>query len=416
MLSATMGATATVEDVRSTIGNGHVQVADYIADNVPLFAEKYREEMQDDGFDPTEIEFRTEIRIVEEAKSATFLDFDGDNGYLLLADDYELLDFSTTGQLEWDFEEYSVAYSRTEGYCYYDDQANLIPFARKAVADQEGIDISAIDDGNLDTNYGASYNGQMAGGGSGAIYSPDTYIASRYGSGYKLKNAKGNMHESLYGQGDFSVYTQIKDGVYYSEGNCVISACYLLMKELMDNGKYKMSYANRTINPTYDPFYYDLMKNPRKYGVSNAYVTKTIIPLIYSQLRDYFIKNADYTIDGVNRYSADNAINAVGKSYGYNLGASITSFYSFDSCVKSQIDKGKPSIWFQFNGYYAHHAVLVNGYRTYEKVSKWWIFKTVETHNLMMINDNWTSSPRFIDYEQLSGSFDGLFGSFLRVK
>lgn len=410
MLSATLGVTATVDDVKNQIGEEHTQVADYIADNVTLFAEKYREETADEAFNPNEVEFRCEVFVVEDESYAEYLDFDGDNGYLLLADKYELLDFSTSGQLEWFSGDYPVVYSKTEGYCFYDSESNLIPFEREKLA-QENADL-------LEENATLSkiYDGQEASG-SGGIYNPDRYIQSRYGSGFNLKASKGNKNDASLNQNDFAVYTQYKNGKAYSEGNCLISACYLLMKSLMDSGKYRMSYATQYIDPKYDPFYNDLIKNPQKYGADRVTVSSRYLPLVYSQLRDYFIKNDGYAINGTDSYKADNAINAVGKYYGHSIGASVTSFYSFNSCVKDQIDKGKTSIWMQYlGGIYSHHAVHVIGYRTYEKVSKWWIFKSVETHNLMMINDNWGFNPMFIDYEQMSGSLDGLFGKFLKVK
>lgn len=422
MLSATAGIACTVDDVDRAIGRGHQQVADYVAKNVSLFAEKYQEEMEDETFSPTEVEFRTEVLIVEDDAYGSYLDFDGENGYMLLADNYELLDFSTDGQLDWFKEDSAVVYSRTEGYCFYDEEHNLISFDRLKLARENGYEDFLLPDDVKEeaedkTIYSRSYDGQL-GTDSGGIYDPNGYIRSYYGDGFNLKVSKGNEKASYLGQSDFSVYELYSSGFRASEGNCLISACYLLLKEMMDRGKYR-GLPNSTVGivPQYDSFYYELMNNPRRFGYSSAYVNTRYLPYLYAQLRDYFIRVDGYNVSGAHKYTADNAINAVTKAYGVDARAAITSFYSFDSCVKKEIDNGRPTIWIQALGsYYRNHAVVVTGYKTYEKVTKWWIFKSVEKHSLMMINDNWSATPRYIDYDRMAGSLDGLGGSFLRVK
>lgn len=420
MLTATAGAVCTVDDVKNQIGTEHEQVADYIAANVPLFAQKYREGTSDESFVPTEVEFRCPVYLLESEKYATYLDFDGENGYLLLADDYELLDFSTSGQLEWFASDCEVVYSRTEGYCRIDEEGNVISLAREKIAQQEGLsfdqeDPNYIEDAEeLTANLGQTYGGQLS---NGSIYEPDIYMRSRFGSDFKLKKAVGNTSATYKGQADFSVYAFRRGFNEYTEGNCVISACYLLLKEMMDKGKYKLTNSTVRIEPKNDKFYTNVIEHPSRYGYDRAWVNTTYLPLLYSQLRDYFIAHQSYTVEGAGRYCADNAINYVAGLYKVSPKAAVTSFYSFDSCVKNELDKGRPTIYFQtFGGYYAQHAMLVTGYRTYEKVSKWWIFKIVETRQLMMINDNWSAMPRYIDYNQMAGSLDGLLSSFLRVK
>lgn len=74
-----------------------------------LFSKKCSEQTNE-TFSAESVEFRCEVFIIEKSKYASYLDFNDNNGYLLIADNYDLLTYSFTGQLPY-FSDYIVAYS-----------------------------------------------------------------------------------------------------------------------------------------------------------------------------------------------------------------------------------------------------------------------------------------------------------------
>ncbi len=106
------------------------------------------------------------------------------------------------------------------------------------------------------------------------------------------------------------------------------------------------------------------------------------------------------------------------KNYGYsNFPAQLILIWSFDSQVKKEIDLGYPTIWNTARGQYGAHSMVVIGYKRYYKQHKIWFIKWKEYKNLMILNDNWSTTETYFDLDAYGWNlFHEGFGTFLRVR
>jgi len=80
--------------------------------------------------------------------------------------------------------------------------------------------------------------------------------------------------------------------------------------------------------------------------------------------------------------------------------------------VVSEIDSGYPIIWnMASSSTYGSHSTVVTGYKTYCKTTNIIGINFYSYVNLMQLNDNWTSAPRFMDFTNYYA-----FGSFVKVR
>lgn len=81
-----------------------------------------------------------------------------------------------------------------------------------------------------------------------------------------------------------------------------------------------------------------------------------------------------------------------------------------DNEVKKEIDAGRPVIMNIATGYYGNHTVTVRGYDIYRKQHTIGKIKYYTYYYMIAVYDGWTSSVRYIDYNDFSkfnlGSFN----------
>lgn len=107
-------------NIEDYVSSDCVSVADFIEDNFENFVDEYNL-AADDSWDASYIENRFSITIDEcgSVYDGIFMDFDNDNGYAVIGNDYELLDFITYGASPYEnilSEEYY--FSSITGYYY----------------------------------------------------------------------------------------------------------------------------------------------------------------------------------------------------------------------------------------------------------------------------------------------------------
>lgn len=216
-----------------------VSVSDFIETNTLTFVEEYNkyiinenqttEEPSQEEFTiqeqavelwhATYVENRFEIIINEcdEEYIGTFLDFDGDNGYAVVGNDYNFLDFVTSGESPYaGIETDSYYFSVSSGYFYLEDGEFL------SVNKENNTDDNFAYNYVMSKTYDGQENNQT---GCGKIEYPDRYVNAKYGGGWSLRKSTSlNMigHE----QSGLSCYKENKYNKTYntydkfSEGNC----------------------------------------------------------------------------------------------------------------------------------------------------------------------------------------------------
>lgn len=403
VLSSTGIEGVTEANIEDYLEKDCESVSDFIEDNFSTFVTEYNEATEEEWL-ATSVESRKPVINVTDNTSAVYLDFDGDNGYAVVGNDYNFLDFSQSGDLKYLKDLDVVLFSEYDGFVYETEYG----FARYDVtyADEEYWN---------DVELGRYYSGQEKdkGEGSGRITDPDAYIKDRYGSGFNLETNKRLTGYSNVRQNNFNNYT--KSG--YGEGNCTLSAMFGIMQYLRDyKGMSKLPSTTTTINPRNDSFYTELI------GKGYSASTETV-PSIYATIRSKAI-NYGYKAES-SAWTSINMANIymdVMNAYGYSNNmwrryAYLVLVWSFESQVKREIDAGFPTMWNTARGQYGSHSMVVNGYRRYYKNHKIWFIKWKEYKNLMTLNDNWRSTDIYFDLDAYGWNLwsEG-FGTFVKVR
>ncbi len=393
----------TENNIKEHLKSDCESVSSFIEDNFMSFINEYNNTTNEKWL-ATSIELKKPVINVTNNTNAVYLDFDGDNGYAIVGNDYDFLDFSQSGDLKFLKDLDIVLYSEYDGFVYEIENG----FARYDF-------VYKNDEYWNDVELCKYYNGQLQdkGEGSGRIVDPDAYIKDRYGNGFILETNKRLSGYNNVQQNSFSSY--FKDG--YGEGNCTLSAMLGIMQYLRDyKGLSKLPLTTTTIDPKNDSFYEKLMDK----GYS-AY--KVTVPSIYSTIRSKAI-NYGYKIES-NAWTSINMANIFTKvmnEYGYmnnslNGYAYLMLVWSFESQVKNEIDAGFPTMWNSARGQYGSHSMVVNGYRRYYKNHKIWFIKWKEYKNLMILNDNWQLNDIYFDLDAYGlNLWSEGFGTFLKVR
>lgn len=124
------------------------------------------------------IENRFEITINEcgDEYVGTFLDFDDDNGYAVVGNDYNFLDFVTKGESPYaEIKSESYYFSAVGGYFYMQDGEYL------NVIEENNTDDSFVYDCVMSKTYDGQESEQTV---CGKIVEPDKYVNAKYGGGW----------------------------------------------------------------------------------------------------------------------------------------------------------------------------------------------------------------------------------------
>ena len=381
-----------------------VAVADFIEENLDKFVTEFSKESEDEWL-ATSVEDRKQVIDIDSNEEYTYLDFDGDNGYAIIGNEYDFKDFTYKGDLEYTKEPNILYWSSYDGFVYKDGEEYL-RCGTQYLTEEELKEYVFNYDGQLGDDAGIG----VIKSGSDAIENIDKYLEDRYGGKwtYDEKNSKSLTNYKDVYQADYAVY----DG---GEGNCTLSAFYGIFRYLRDN-------KNFSGLPNYE-VYVDTSKD--SFG-KNLKKRNVQIPKIYEQIRacaieyDYTTSSNFWTSANMAQWGNDALANMGYKSNWYKTYAKMYLLWSFRGQVVSNINAGYPVMWNQARGNYGNHSMVVKGYKTYTKTRKIWFIKWTEEKHFMEMNDNWRNkkcSTTYIDYEGYSGDLirEG-FGTFVVVR
>ncbi|MBQ2901514.1 MAG: hypothetical protein IJE49_06650 [Agathobacter sp.] len=381
-------------------------VAEFIIDNLEFFADEYNKEVQDEAlkFEATSCEKMIPVYVVSTDQEGLYVDFNDNNGYMIIVDDYSVQAFETKGDLEYLKELKYTYYSIYDGFLYLGEDGNYLPFEFNRMSESDLEDY-------IREGLGKSYNGQSDGT-DGCIYSPDAYVKDRYGSGYVVKSGGSkslNKYEYME-QWDLTIYYKLTDTGKRSEENCVLSSCYSLLNYLQLTGKcsnLSMSSSKTNYYATKDSFYAKY-KNRSDYEVE----TPKSLPNLYLAVRQYAIDNYGYEVSALNPFDIGDIIKGVAKQYGYNLTTKDIIVWTYEDQVVKEINGGNPIIWNMANSTsYGPHSTVVTGYRTYTKTTTVLGINFYSYVQLMQLNDNWENEARYFDFTNYLA-----IGSFTQVR
>ncbi|MDO4317838.1 MAG: hypothetical protein Q4C48_06460 [Lachnospiraceae bacterium] len=395
----------TEENIGDYLASDCASVAYFIIDNLSLFAEEYNRTLSEGEtpFEGTSCEGILPVYVTTLEQEGLYLDFNDDNGYMIVLDDYSVVAFETTGDLDYLKELDYTYYGIYDGFLYRNEDDDYVPYEFTELTEEDWNEY-------LESELGKKqYDGQTSGT-DGCIYDPDAFVKDKYGKGYSVYKENSLPDYEYVKQFNFSIYRELKDGKPLSEGNCSLSSVYSLLNYLKISGQYDKlpsSSSQTWYNATKDSFY-SKYKKKKNYEIE----TPIRLPNLYLAVREYAIDTYGYEESGTNPFRIPKMIEEVGKKYGCKLKTKHILIWSYESQVVKEIDNGHPTIWNMANSSsYKSHSTVVTGYKTYRKTKKVLGFKLYSYVELLELNDNWETTAQYFDFTNYNA-----FGSFVRVR
>lgn len=388
----------TGNNIQNYINNDCESVASFINDNLTIFVSQYNKETNE-TWDACSIEDRKTVIDIDSKEKYVYLDFNDDNGYAVVGNDYNFLIFSTSGDLVYTKTVNQLYWSSYDGLVYKEN-GNYLRCDTNYLTEEEINNYAFKYDGKVDSRYTS---------GSDVINNISNYLKSRYGGNWYLENkeSKSLVNYSDVYQKDYAIY----DG---SEGNCTLSAYFGIFKYLRDNKNLR----KLPVNDVYIDTNGDLFSDKHK-------ITNTKVPEIYAIIRENAM-NYGYTVESNWKTSimmarwGNEALASMGYESSWNK-AYIYMYltWTFNKQIVKNINDGYPVMWNQARGNYSSHSMVVKGYKTYKKDYKVWFIKWSETKHFMEMSDNWygTGATTYIDFDGYASDLihEG-FGTFVVVK
>lgn len=398
-------------------------------------------------WEATSVEARINVKIFDDEEDdeeegddgcgydGILLDLDDENGYILVGNDYTLLDiemFKESPFYEIDSDMY--AFSVFGGYMYYDyvveDYVSVNPENNSDESDWNEIALSKQYDGQDD--YGK---------GCGGIKDPDIYMKARYGSIWKPSGGKSlPMHG--FDQWDLSCYhnpiieNDQFDYRYRSEGNCWVISAYHVLQYLADKHWHNMpshdiyprdkygyieEYDPRIEEPNIYTIFFDSDRNPKTqelyYNNGQKCINEWVeiyttheFPQLYIDVRKHV--DSEYKkINGGYEKETLEIIRYIAQQYGYDVQGRVCVPWNSNIIVaEKELDKGHPLIWTTTkDSTYKNHSMAVCGYKHYVKVTRIWFFSFKTCKTLFELRDGWRTAPRFFDISGYRGKGEFIF-------
>ncbi len=386
----------------NAVPKDYTSLSNYICNNLELLAKaiNQEEDNEDICFNATYCEERIPVYVISLDVNGIYLDFNGNNGYMIVVDD-GVVAFESKGDLAYLKGLDKCYYSLSDKFVYYDTMSNIVPYEPNPVLSSEELEKIVLE---------KKYSGQEQAG-EGTIDDPDLYVKDKYGSGYSVIKSNSLYRFEYVRQANLSIYYEIKNGVPYSEGNCVLSSIYALMNYLQSTGKYlklPASSKKTSYDATKDAFY-------KTYASKSNYSIETPkeLPNLYLSIRKYAVNNYGYKVSSVFIGNIEDIIKGVAKEYGYKLiKTNHILVWTYEGQVVSEINSGYPTLWNCINSStYNNHTLVVTGYKQYRKITKIFGIKFYKYVNLMQVNDNWKARARYYDFTSYAN-----FGTFVKVR
>lgn len=406
------------ENIEEYVKNNPTSVSEFIEDNFTKFVDEYNLSLDDseEKWEAKYIENKFPILVNEcgAEYEGIFLDFDFDNGYAIVGNDYTFLDFSTVGVSPYEGIVASEYYfSSAVGYYYLKDGNYL------SINDENNADESIIYEEALSQPTYAGQTDKKTG--CGEIRDTYAYVNDKYGDGWILER-NNSLAMKSYRQWNYSVYrhNKIKNGIVSSssEGNCWVVSAFHVLQYLAETKWTKMpkSYETEAYYPKVsEPNIYSLYYDSRGNNISNKlYVNNTtsnefeligsafMWPKLYNQVRRHVDEKYKHIEDGM-AWDTSEIIEYIANLYGYGVNAVEHYFWGFYTDTGTyKIDSGLPLIWSTTNDTYGCHSMAVCGYKYYYRTTGWWIFKITQYKLFYELRDGHNDTPRYYD---MSGHF-----------
>ena len=172
---------------------------------VKAFAAEYNQWAEREGrdmFSGSRVEYSREVTLLPDEVLCVYIDFDGDNGYMVLSPGEEAVAFETKGDLPYVREsslEEKVYYSVYDGFVLVNDDGSFVPAGRAPLTEEIWREQAGGGAENVKVL-------KFIKCGDGEIKDPDGYVKSKYGNGFSVYQKSHITGYDYVLQNDLSLY------------------------------------------------------------------------------------------------------------------------------------------------------------------------------------------------------------------
>ena len=411
LLSSQTNIKIDKNNVQSYLNPDCDSVFNYIDNNFLYFVNEYNKTVTDDSyFNASYVEnhFDILVNVDGDNQKGIFIDFDKDNGYALLIDNYEFLDFKIVGKSPYYDIDLNCKHVYTNNNYHYINNKN------EAVPTSEDI----ISDNLINQTYrNKIYDGQTHSG-SSTITDLDKYVYDYYGDGWSLCKSFENTRKNILNQSDLSCYLQHNnEGLTSSEGNCWLVSAYNILQQFQYKNKdlpkyFETIYYNPKVEETETYHkYFDKNDNNISDKLDNGIFEyelnpNTAFPILYTKIRKYALNDKKLNIEsGQTAFKTCNLVQEVASLYDMLIMANTHfNWKLYIYPLIKNLDDGYPLLWPTSTDTYGAHTMIVVGYSKYEKRERTflWFYKT--RHKIFyQIIDGWNREPVYYDMNRHIG-------------
>lgn len=389
-------------------------VAAFIQNNLETFVQKYNQSREDESeyLHASSVERTKIVNLIEDENYGAYIDFDGDNGYVVVTGDYTIYDLQTEGDLDYLDNAANIYYGYGK-FHWLDQNGTLQLFAEAesapTPAEQPAYEGNAgKDDKGVIINLSEYAN---------ANYSKYTYEGNKFGGNKVAFNYATQESLSYYLWNACNAMGTILDYTPQYEENCSLAAMYNIFKNWGQYGKLNVPYAttlnlndaieNDPLYATYGnkivPFIDSRGNTNYRYWITDNGNLRAM-PAVYDKIRSYTISGS--YIPAKDFYKPDEGFNSeyvptimeLTADY-YDSGANVFVNYTYtEANALISIQNGKAAyLSLQNDPVYINHGVAIIDYHYYTHKSGWWIFQTVETATILEIANGWYDFPTYYD-------------------
>ncbi|MCR5693212.1 MAG: hypothetical protein K6G74_04525 [Bacilli bacterium] len=339
---------------------------------------------------------------LKDGTDASLYDLNGDEGYLVLGDDFKIFDYRPNADLNKEAKECDLNYNPINR-SFYSGNKQLNITTETQLGPNSCLRQNTIDDkgcGEIEADNLQDYVDEKFAGGT---------VDDEY-----------SLPITRQSQMDLSVYWREKreDNVlkgYTSEGNCWLSASYTIFHYLVNTSQYKDSIFSLFPKEENKTIYYPNKQEPSAYkwvfdnldhfrvfiNPYGEFAAKEFDGL-YIDLRKAGIDlDPSSPIKGLTTNQSVTQMEKVASSYGLSsFDASVETNYNAYTGTddfKQFIKDGKPLFFASHGSTYDNHAMAVSGYKHYKRTVKVLFWDKIEWATFLEIGDGWSTSVRYFD-------------------
>ena len=394
-------------------------VAAFIQNNLETFVQKYNQSREDESeyLHASSVERTKIVNLIEDENYGAYIDFDGDNGYVVVTGDYTIYDLQTEGDLDYLDNAANIYYGY--GKFHWLDQNGTLQLFTEAESAPTPAEQPVYEGNAGKDEYGVITNLSEY---VNANYSKYTYEGNKFGGNKVAFNYLHQDHYNYYQWNYCDINGTLLNEDDFPEGeqNCALTAMYNIFKSWGQYGKLNVPYAttlNLKDSIVNDPLYATYGNKVISYNDSNgnaiyrywepANTNLRAIPAVYDKIRSYTISGS--SIPAKDFYKPDGGFNSeyvptimeLTADY-YDPGAGAFMYYTYSEGNALMSIKNGKAAYLSLNDdpVYDDHAVAIIDYHYYTYTSGWWIFKTTDEVFILEIADCWNNFPTYYDIEK----------------